>query len=276
MRSFHIHNINVTSILTVLHERKFKELVEEEQETMEDERPQLATFRKSRVILSSSIRKLKVIPLQVLCLTDTVHPEKLIIVEIKHLVYPVPVKEGIILSLSNLHIDGEYLRNIKLSTTADTKIDHNVEFVEVPDKYRKKYTPIHILENNFSSLLNEIDTVGLVILIRLKKQRDPAELVYLVDDKQNFLCVEFYEGIEFYGYKNHVETGQILSFCNIYYEGNTTSKGIPKCDFTLKSFISVDPLSPILKETITTLSTTIKSNNPEGYNDICLEKLQNL
>lgn len=93
---------------------------------------------------------------------------------------------------------------------------------------------------------NEIDTVGLIFLIdpsikEFDSTKQSFQNVYLADADKKIICANFWGGLEKFGFKNVLHTGQVLACVNLQKRAGNTRKSIPQFRVTEFSYFTQTP-----------------------------------
>ena len=106
--------------------------------------------------------------------------------------------------------------------------EHALEENEVDfqaDAFKRRLTPISdIVEEAFSPPFREVDVVGVVIKID-PELRNGFQAVFICDVLLNFVCLQFYGGIQKFGFSQVInKPGKVLLCSNLQWR-DSSSKG---------------------------------------------------
>lgn len=138
---------------------------------------------------------------------------------------------------------------------------------------RRVVTLLDINKGNFKPNFNEIDTIGLIVHIGqgVPKKFQP---VYIVDDKRNMLCINFWAGLKAYAYEDLVTVGRILFVKDLQWRLVSTSNIIP-CSFATEFTVFTEkPKSAQTIELIQELKNGLQAHNLTEYIEECVAYIE--
>lgn len=115
-----------------------------------------------------------------------------------------------------------------------SKIDITDKLKALTCTLRRRCYPIKELQNpSINTEYNEVDTVGLIFLMEpqtkeFETSKQTFQNVYLTDENKNFICVNFWGGVEKFGFQNILDTGQVVTCVNLQKRTGNTRKNIPQ------------------------------------------------
>ncbi|KAG7295653.1 hypothetical protein JYU34_021933 [Plutella xylostella] len=166
------------------------------------------------------------------------------------------LQEGAWIEMMNVMPTG--VRQNELQISAGRQSTFNKVKVKETDKMKaylatlsRKCIDIKTLAQNpaLKTYRNEIDTVGLVVLIDPPTSEFDSESnknqhfqnVYLADTDKNMICVNFWGGVKKFGFENVLDTGQIICGINLQKRLGNTKKNIPQFRATEFSYFTKTP-----------------------------------
>ncbi|XP_048487902.1 breast cancer type 2 susceptibility protein homolog [Plutella xylostella] len=166
------------------------------------------------------------------------------------------LQEGAWIEMMNVMPTG--VRQNELQISAGRQSTFNKVKVKETDKMKeylatlsRKCIDIKTLAQNpaLKTYRNEIDTVGLVVLIDPPTSEFDSESnknqhfqnVYLADTDKNMICVNFWGGVKKFGFENVLDTGQIIAGINLQNRLGNTKKNIPQYRATEFSYFTKTP-----------------------------------
>ncbi|GBP30962.1 Breast cancer type 2 susceptibility protein homolog [Eumeta japonica] len=124
---------------------------------------------------------------------------------------------------------------------------------------------------------SEIDTVGLVFaveptMLEFRKQKNQfLQNVYITDEKRNFICVNFWGGLQKFGLENLIDTGQIVICMNLQKRYGSIVGSIPQFRVTEFSCFTRTPKGSKSRMLYDELKGKFNSINISMFCEECLK-----
>lgn len=182
------------------------------------------------------------------------------------------LKERSTIEVINASASGIRYNEIQLSAgkyTMFKNVDLKLISPRVESLLRRTIPLAEINKPEFKPNFNEIDTAGLVVHIgeHVHKKFQP---VYIVDDKRNLLCINFWNGLKSYAYEDLVTIGRTLFVRDLQWRTVSTSNIIP-CSFATEfTTFTENPKSAQSIESILELRKRLQEPSLSGYIDECV------
>lgn len=173
--------------------------------------------------------------------------------------------------------DGIHLSAGKKTILCDVPDIQKSKFVGW-EKYKKQCSLIREMQSSsFSPIGNEVDTVGIVIHIEpsdAEVNNSKVQTLYLSDENHFIIGVNFWSGINSYGYNNVIQIGCVLACANLQHRARTSRKRLRYLYATEMSTFSQNPKKEHFNDAFQHLKTQFSNTNKSSFIEQCNEKLK--
>lgn len=125
----------------------------------------------------------------------------------------------------------------------------------------------------------EVDTAGLIVRVEPKttvlNNTVHFQNVYLSDFERNIVSINFWGGLEKFGYDNLLDTGQVVACVNVQRRAGSTARSIPQYRATEISYFTKSPKIADLKKLVVELNEKFKSCNIQRFCEDCVDVIEN-
>lgn len=125
----------------------------------------------------------------------------------------------------------------------------------------------------------EVDTAGLIVRVEPKttvlNNTVHFQNVYLSDFERNIVSVNFWGGLEKFGYDSLLDTGQVVACVNVQRRAGSTARSIPQYRATEISYFTKSPKMADLKKLVVELNEKFKSCNIQRFCEDCVDVIEN-
>lgn len=184
------------------------------------------------------------------------------------------LKENSFIELGNVSATGVRGKDLQIAAGKRTtfQINNSIQAQPIHHSLARECIELSVINSkNFAPNFNEFDTIAYILCIA-----DAIDMkfqsIYVVDAKQNILCIKFWNGIRAYAYDDVIQVGKIMAIHNLDWRpaNATTRNGLPQAfanDFTI---LTESPNSNALVEKLKKLSDDFKRlPNKDAYMSEC-------
>lgn len=191
------------------------------------------------------------------------------------------LKENRFMEITNLLASGCRGRDLLLSTTKRTafrSIDSMKSTLTTHNSVQRRCMPLaEIISNGFLPPFNELDFVAFVFHVSVKTTNSKFQSIYVVDDQQNILQINFWNKIDEYARDSVVYKGNFLAISNLEWRpANAKLKsGLTQAFATETSTFTENPKSQTQSDALGKLKekfSTIK--NIDEFIDECEKQIR--
>lgn len=124
---------------------------------------------------------------------------------------------------------------------------------------------------------NEIDTIGMIFQIDPENRNSINQFqnLYLTDENKNIICINFWGGIEKFGFENILNIGQIVACVNLQKRVGNTRRNMQQYRATEFTYFTKTPKSVAARKNIDELSKKISTINKNKFIEDCIEMKDN-